>query len=151
MRLQKHDTPIPYHVLERFLGRGTMGEVWLARGPGGVHKAMKFVRLENLQGVKELMAVERINAAGGVNGKHLDEDDRETIAGLPEKLGWKRTGMTCDGELLILLDHQARWGDTADLLMRCAYAGIWQLAFVAQKNRKTRFKIPAHLPTDRGL
>ena len=48
MPFQKYDEPIPQHVLQKFLGRGALGEVWLARGPGGVQKAVKFMRLEEL-------------------------------------------------------------------------------------------------------
>jgi len=60
MPLGKNDTPIPNHTLERFLGSGALGEVWLVRGPGGVHKAAKFIRLEYRDGIKELMAIQRI-------------------------------------------------------------------------------------------
>jgi serine/threonine protein kinase len=59
MPFQKYDEPIPQHVLQKFLGRGALGEVWLARGPGGVQKAVKFMRLER-SGIKELMAIQRI-------------------------------------------------------------------------------------------
>lgn len=59
MPLRKNDEPIPHHVLLKFLGRGSLGDVWLARGPGGVQKALKFMRLER-SGVKELMAIQRM-------------------------------------------------------------------------------------------
>ena len=61
MPLQKNDEPIPHHVLQKFLGRGSLGDVWLAKGPGGIHKALKFMRLER-SGIKELMAIQRMKS-----------------------------------------------------------------------------------------
>ncbi len=60
MALKKDDCTIPHHVLVKYLGSGALGEVWLVRGPGGVHKAAKFIRLELRHGVKELLAIQRI-------------------------------------------------------------------------------------------
>jgi serine/threonine protein kinase len=37
---------IPGHELMERLGRGSFGEVWKARGPGGVEVALKFIRLD---------------------------------------------------------------------------------------------------------
>ena len=68
MAFHKYDAPIPYHVLERFLGRGALGEVWLVRGPGGVSKAMKFIDLEYRHGVKELLAIQQIKR---IHNAHL--------------------------------------------------------------------------------
>jgi len=85
-----------------------------------------------------------------VPGARLDPEAAATVGDLPEKLGWRKKGPVRDGELLILLDGEVLWQDVAPLLAACARAGIWQLAFVCQKDKETRFKIPAHLPVDRG-
>jgi hypothetical protein len=80
------------------------------------------------------------------------QEERDLIAGIPTKFGWtvanRRGQRVCNGELLILLDGPTRFGDVAPLIMRCAHEGIWQIAFVGQRNAKLRFKLPTHLPTD---
>ena len=58
MQLIENTVPVPHHMLERFLGSGALGDVWLARGPGGVHKAVKFIALEGRHGIKELLAIQ---------------------------------------------------------------------------------------------
>src|SRR5688572_19415977 len=60
MPLDKKSFQIPHHSLVKFLGRGALGDVWMLRGPGGVNKAAKFIRLEIRNGVKEFMAIQRI-------------------------------------------------------------------------------------------
>lgn len=80
------------------------------------------------------------------------QDERDLIASIPKKFEWTARNhpgpVIRDGELLILLDGPTRFGDIAPLMIHCANKGIWQIAFVGQKNAKQRFKLPTHLPTD---
>lgn len=68
MQLIENTVPVPHHMLERFLGSGALGDVWLARGPGGVHKAVKFIALEGRHGIKELLAIQQIKQ---IHSAHL--------------------------------------------------------------------------------
>lgn len=88
----------------------------------------------------------------------IREADRELLAALPAKFGWRTARMgpggaqpICDGELLVLLDGPARWADFVPLYIQCAKVGIWRISFVGQQDAKTRCKLPANLPFDRGM
>ena len=57
--LEKGDEPVPGYRLEAFLGRGQFGEVWRATSPGGAKVALKFLNLDERQGLKEYRAIQR--------------------------------------------------------------------------------------------
>ena len=62
--------PIPGYVLQRQLGSGGFGEVWLAAAPGGLQKAVKLVygSLDEKRAAREMKSLERIK---GVNHPFL--------------------------------------------------------------------------------
>ncbi len=56
--LQPGSQPIPGYVLVSLLGEGGFGEVWKAKAPGGMHVALKFVRVGGRIGEAEQRALE---------------------------------------------------------------------------------------------
>lgn len=90
-------------------------------------------------------------ALGGPVGP-MDRQAKELFAGLQKKLGWKRRSkFVMDGELLLLVEKGLRWRDVEPLFIHASLAGVWQLAVVTQKDAKTRFKLPMHLPVARAF
>jgi WD40 repeat protein len=61
------DEPIPGYCLERFLGRGNFGEVWLARAPGGTSAALKFIDLSGKNGIREFRGITRVKGIKHAN------------------------------------------------------------------------------------
>ena len=81
--------------------------------------------------------------------------DAALFAGLAARFDWPVELLhgvqpVCDAELLFLIDGATPFGEVGGLLRACAKAGLWQLAFVGQQDATTRWKLPTHLPFDRG-
>src|SRR5438477_12606491 len=55
--------PVPEYELVAFLGGGGFGEVWKATGPGGIHVALKFIRLDRPGGAVEQRALDLLKHA----------------------------------------------------------------------------------------
>jgi tetratricopeptide (TPR) repeat protein len=51
------EQPVPGYKLLTPLGRGGLGEVWKASGPGGISVALKFINLQGGRGLRELRAM----------------------------------------------------------------------------------------------
>ena len=61
-RIEAGYEPISGYVLEELVGRGGYGEVWRAKAPGGINKAVKFVfgNRDEKHATQELKSLERI-------------------------------------------------------------------------------------------
>jgi len=57
---RKGDEPVLGYRLEKFLGRGQFGDVWMATAPGRLRVALKFIDLGGKQGLKEFKGVQRV-------------------------------------------------------------------------------------------
>src|SRR5258708_1564857 len=58
LTLQVGARPVAEYELVRQLGKGGFGEVWHARGPGGLDFALKFIQLEARGSELEVRALE---------------------------------------------------------------------------------------------
>lgn len=56
-----------------------------------------------------------------------------------------------EGELLIVIDGPATYGDMVPLMTQLARACIWRFGFVAKQDASTYVKLPTNLPFDRGI
>lgn len=116
--------------------------------------------------MQHVLAVWEIARAAGFehvqfhgNGpKPLAAADQEMIAGLAQKAEWpvRHAGphgalSITDGELLLVLDGPALWGDIEPLIYAFAKAGIWQFGFACRKDATTFVKLPTSLPVDKGM
>src|SRR5262249_7291486 len=95
--------PVPGHRLVRWLGRGRLGQVWAATGPGGVPVALKFVNLGDKTGKAELDALEQVKA--------IRHPPLLSVSGAWQTGGW----------LVIACDLAE--GTLADLLRQCRDTG----------------------------
>src|SRR5215475_7283709 len=68
---QAKEEVIPEYVLQKRLGEGGFGEVWKARGPGGVEVAVKIIKLSDDQGYKEFFAIRMFRGLKHPNLVHL--------------------------------------------------------------------------------
>jgi len=57
---QEGDRPIPGHSLLQFLGEGGFGEVWKAQNPHKIEVALKIVRIQGKQGLREVLAIRQL-------------------------------------------------------------------------------------------
>ena len=80
---QAGQSPVPGYKLEKFIGKGSFGEVWQAASPGGTKCALKFLNLREQQGRKELRAIQRLKQIRHANLMPLNAlwllDDQQQI------------------------------------------------------------------------
>ena len=95
MTLQPGCRPVPNcpdYVLVRKLGAGAFGEVWHARGPGGLDAALKFIRLDPHVRALELRSLEMM--------KSIRHPNLVSLFGAWHKDGWLILAMElCDRSL----------------------------------------------------
>ena len=85
------DRPVPGYVLVEELGRGRLGEVWKASGPGRIEAALKIVRLGSGQGFNEFRALQRYRRLNHPNlvallGLWLKDDQGRLFDSLDESV-----------------------------------------------------------------
>ncbi len=153
--------------LDRAALRTLLAESFLA-AKGGKFEGQILIDASASASLQDVLTtVELARAAGfttvmfdgvAAGGKRLPAEQEDLVRGIPQQFGWKvehlgpaKRQPVCDGELLLLVDGPATWGEIAPLYMLFARAGIWRISFVAQQDAKTRWKLPANLPFDRGL
>jgi hypothetical protein len=68
---QAQEEVVPGYVLQDRIGEGGFGEVWKARGPGGVEVAVKIITLSDDQGFKEFFAIRLFRGLKHPNLVHL--------------------------------------------------------------------------------
>lgn len=67
MILRPGEQPVPGYRLQQRLGRGAIGEVWKALGPGSTSVALKFVNLAGKPAIKELRALQHVKQVRHAN------------------------------------------------------------------------------------
>ena len=107
MRHREGERPIAGYKLISFLGEGGYGEVWKAAAPGGLPCALKFIKLDNNAGLKELKSIGLVKKLRHPNlvplsAVWLRDEDGNTISegGDGESLSFRVYG---DKELVICM------------------------------------------------
>src|SRR5438067_1267215 len=103
--------PIAGYRLVEFLGRGGFGEVWKCEAPGGLFKAIKFVR-----GNLDAVDIESLPVEQEWKALQLVKRIRH-----PFLLGIDRLELA-EGELLVVMELADR--NLADALMKARKAGL---------------------------
>jgi serine/threonine protein kinase len=118
------DEVAPEHKLERFLGRGSFGEVWKAIAPGGVELAVKIINLTGGQGLPEYRAVCQLRRLRHPNlvpffGFWL-KDDRGYLIIEGDEQAMRQAGAAAEVVIAMGLGEKSLY----DRLKECKRAGI---------------------------